>query len=320
LAAVIVGVGRKYSEDGAARDGARIAYYAFFSVFPLMLAFVSIIGFVLDDRPDLRRDILESAYADMPVIGPLVRDDVGVISGSGVALALGVLLAVWAGLGVTVALGQALDRVWGIPPLEQPGYVARRLRGCAAVLVGGLGLVASAVLGGTATSGHLGGAGVTVISIVLSLAVDAFILTGTLWVLTATAQRLRDLLPGVVLAAVGLLALQGLGGWYVDNAIGRASDTYGLFATVIGLLSWLSLAAQLILIAAELNAVLSLGLWPRSLTGPMTGADRIALGRYARSALRDPRQRIMVTWARDELGPAQPDPDGPPPARRSVRP
>jgi membrane protein len=298
-AAVIVGVGRKYSEDGAARHGARIAYYAFFSVFPLVLAFVSIVGFALEDRPELRQDILDSAYADMPVIGPLIRDDVGAIGGSGVALALGILVALWAGLGVTVALGQALDRVWGIPPLEQPGYVSRRLRGCAALLVGGLGLVASAILGGAATSGHLGDATATVASVALSLAVDAFILVGAFRLLTAAAQRLRDLLPGVVVAALGLLVLQALGGWYVDAAIGRASDTYGLFATVIGLLSWLSLAAQLVLVAAELNAVLSLGLWPRSLTGPTTGADRIALGRYARSALRDPRERIMVSWTED---------------------
>ena len=37
----------------------------------------------------------------------------------------------------------------------------------------------------------------------------------------------------------------------MEATIGRATDTYGLFATVIGLLSWLSLAAQLVLIAAE---------------------------------------------------------------------
>ena len=69
----------------------------------------------------------------------------------------------------------------------------------------------------------------------------------------------------------------------MESTIGRATDTYGLFATVIGLLSWLSIAAQLILIAAELNAVRSLGLWPRSLSGPLTAADRKALEGYARA-------------------------------------
>ena len=103
------------------------------------------------------------------------------------------------------------------------------------------------------------------------------------------------------MAAVGLLILQALGGRYVEATIGRATDTYGLFATVIGLLSWLSLAAQLILIAAELNAVRALGLWPRSLTGPLTAADRRALEGYARAATHDRRATISVRWAAEDV-------------------
>src|SRR3954452_21101509 len=87
-----------------------------------------------------------------------------------------------------------------------------------------------------------------------------------------------------------LLILQALGGWYVDTTIRRATDTYGLFATVIGLLSWLTLAPPLALIAADVNAFRSPGLWPRSLSATMTAADRKALERYARSALHDPRE------------------------------
>jgi membrane protein len=80
------------------------------------------------------------------------------------------------------------------------------------------------------------------------------------------------------------------------DAIARASDTYGLFATVIGVLSWLSLAAQLVLIAAEVNAVAALRLWPRSLTGAPTAADARALEQYAESARRDPRVQVDVHW------------------------
>ena len=291
-----VGVGMRYAEDGAARHGARIAYYAFFSIFPLMLAFVSILGFALDDDAGLRQEILDSAYADMPVIGPFIRSDVGAIGGSGIALALGIAIALWAGLGVTLALGQALDRVWSVPPVEQPGWIARRLRGLAMLLIGGTALVASSVLGGAAASGRLESVVETTASILLSLAVDALILLSAFRLLTTAAPPLREQLPGVATAAVGLLVLQALGGRYVEGTIARATDTYGLFATVIGLLSWLSIAAQLILIAAELNAVRSLGLWPRSLSGPLTDADRKALEGYARGALHDTRATISVSW------------------------
>ncbi|HET8951027.1 MAG TPA: YihY/virulence factor BrkB family protein [Solirubrobacteraceae bacterium] len=299
-AGLAVGVGKRYAEDGAARHGARIAYYAFFSVFPLMLALVSILGFVLEDDAALRQEILDSAYADMPVLGPFIRNDIGTIEGSGIALALGIAIALWAGLGVTVALGQALDRVWSIPPVEQASWFARRLRGLAMLLVGGLALVASSVLGGFAASGRFDPAIGTAASILLSLAVDAVILLGAFRLLTTATPSLRELMPGVAVAATGLLVLQTVGGRYVDSTIGRASNTYGLFATVIGLLTWLSVAAQLILIAAELNAVRSLGLWPRSLSGTLTDADRKALEGYAQASLHDTRATITVTWSPEE--------------------
>ena len=44
-----------------------------------------------------------------------------------------------------------------------------------------------------------------------------------------------------------------------------ASDTYGTFNLVIGLLTWLALQARIVLYAAEINVVLELRLWPRSL-------------------------------------------------------
>ena len=292
-----VAVVRKFVEDRASRHAVRIAYYAFFSVFPLLLAFVSIVGLVLQDDPSRRDDILNSAYAEMPVVGPLVRSDIGTIGGSGVALVVGIGVALWAGLGITLALGQALDATWNVAPVEQLGYFSRRLRGLAVLGTAGLALVASSVLSGAATSGRLSGeVGTTAVALVVSVAVDATALLAAFWLLASERRSLGDLLPGVIVATLGLLVLQALGGWYVNTAIAHASDTYGLFATVIGLLSWLSLAAQVILIAAEVNAVAALRLWPRSLTGAPTPADTLALERYAESARRDPRVQVDVHW------------------------
>jgi hypothetical protein len=46
---------RKYLDDRASSLAALIAYYAFFSVFPLLIVFVSVLGFVLEDDPARRR-------------------------------------------------------------------------------------------------------------------------------------------------------------------------------------------------------------------------------------------------------------------------
>ena len=87
---------------------------------------------------------------------------------------------------------------------------------------------------------------------------------------TIRPLRLSDVLPGVLLCTAGLLLLQSVGAFYVELTIERASITYGLFAVVIGLLSWFWLTAQLLLIGAEVNAVRADHLWPRSLRGTLT--------------------------------------------------
>jgi membrane protein len=309
--AFVVAVGRKYGEDGAAMHAARVSYYAFFSIFPLLLAFVSAVGFVLQGRPSLRQEILDSAFADVPVVGTFVRDDIGAISGSGIALLVGIGVSVWAGLGLTTALGQAFDVVWSVAPVEQYGYVTRRLRGVLVLLVAGGGVVASSLLGGAATSGRLGATGESIALVGLSLAVDALALTAAFRLLTPPTAGLRDLLPGVAVAMAGLYVLQTLGAWYVQATIARATDTYGLFATVIGLLSWLSLAAHLILVSAEVNAVRVLHLWPRSLGGASTRADALAFEAYAERARRAPAERIVVQWQPGD-GSSAPAPARPP--------
>ena len=63
-------------------------------------------------------------------------------------------------------------------------------------------------------------------------------------------------------------ALQHAGSYLVVHQLKHASDTYGLFALVIGTLAWLHLGAQMTLYAAELNVVRSKRLWPRAWFGP----------------------------------------------------
>src|SRR3954454_16850721 len=124
-----VAVAKKFVEDRAAGLASLIAYYAFFSLFPLLLAFVSVLGFVLDDNPELRDDIVDSTLARVPVIGSQIGDQVQPLTGSAVALAVGVAGALWAGLGVTLALSRAFAEIWDVPRLEQRGGLKARGRG-----------------------------------------------------------------------------------------------------------------------------------------------------------------------------------------------
>ena len=82
-----------------------------------------------------------------------------------------------------------------------------------------------------------------------------------------------------------------------------AAGTYGFFAIVIALLSWMYLGAQLTLVAVEANVVGVHRLWPRSITQPpLTRGDRATFGRLARMEQRRPEYevRMAVTPAADD--------------------
>jgi membrane protein len=295
-----IAVAKKFGDDRASSLAALMAYYAFLSMFPLLLVFVSVLGFVLEDDPSLQEDIVDTALARVPVIGPQISGQVEPLTGSGLALAIGIGGALWAGLGVTNALGRAFETVWDVPKLEQRSGLKARAWGIVVLLVLAVALIASTVAAGLAVGGALGEAAQQSGALLIALVVNSVIFVAVFGLLTVRPRRLRDVVPGAMIASAGSLALQAIGGWYVDRAVVNASDTYGTFALVIGLLSWFLLGAHLIVLAAEVNVVLHRRLWPRALTGDLGPADRAALERRALAARADERQEIEVRF-RDPL-------------------
>jgi YihY family inner membrane protein len=312
-----IAVAKKFAEDGATRLAALIAYYAFFSLFPLLLAFVSVLGFVLQHDPTLRDDVVNTVLSEVPVAGAQLRDHLHPLAGSGVAVAVGLAGALWAGLAVTLAVIRAFATIWDVPRTGQPNGVRARARGLAALVVLAATLIASTaaaglVIGGSIRPGAERGAGIA-----LALATDGAFFLALFALLTPRPWRVPDLLPGVGLAVFGWLVLESVGGWYVNHTVAGASAIYGSFALVIGLLSWFWLGSQLLLVAAELNIVLSRHLWPRSLSGDLEPADRLVLEGLAEAARADPRERISVSFG--ESGQLSCPPSGGPPQRREQR-
>jgi hypothetical protein len=72
------------------------------------------------------------------------------------------------------------------------------------------------------------------------------------------------------------------------------------------LLTWLLIASELVLIAAELNVVLARRLWPRSLAGDLLETDKRALRDSVCSAQADLREHITVAFTESDRVPADP--------------
>ncbi len=306
--AFALAVVKKFIDDRGPNLGVQIAYWGFFSVFALLLAFVAILGFLFQGDPAFQKDVRDSALAQMPVIGPQLSANVGSLAGSGVALAIGVVAALWTGLGATLAVGDAFDRLWTVPRVRRTGFVGSRLRGLLLLASAGSLFVVSTTLVGLITDAQIHPALAQVLGVITATGVDLLLFLACFRVLTSADVTTRAVLPGAVVAAIGWLALQAIGGVYVARVVKGASETYGGFAVVVGLLSWLYLGAQLTLIAGEINVVLARRLWPRSMGATLGPADQRALEDAVKAEQSDDRLHITVSFeaGRDRAGGASP--------------
>jgi len=155
-----------------------------------------------------------------------------------------------------------------------------RIVGLAWLLVFVIGVVGTGTLLSIATSR---GVALPGSALVLATAIDIAVVATAFHLLPSDRPPWREVVPGAIVAGILWAALQTAGSWIVTRQIQGASDVYGFFALVIGLLSWVYLTAEAILIGAEANVVLHRRLWPRSLVPPPpTAADLTSSDEQAR--------------------------------------
>ncbi|HEX5224978.1 MAG TPA: YihY/virulence factor BrkB family protein [Solirubrobacteraceae bacterium] len=292
----VVAVVKKFSDDQASQLAALIAYYGFLSLFPLLLVFVTVLGFILQGNPNAQDSVLHSTLSQFPIIGSQLQHNVHSLKGNGVSLAIGLVGSLLAGLGITGATQNAFNEVWDVPHKHRPNFLISRLRGMGLLVLLGILAIVSTVVAGFATAGTPGAAAV-VGGVLVALVVNLLLFFAAFRLLTTDEVDTADLLPGVVLAAVVWQVIQHLGGYYVDHVVRHAKETSGLFAFVLGLLAWLYLGGQVTLIAAEVNVVRARNLWPRSfLGGPLLDADRRALTASAEVEERVDEENVEVDF------------------------
>jgi membrane protein len=294
----IAAVLKKFTDDQGGQLAALIAYFGFVSLFPLLLVLVTVLGFVLQGDPREQQRILDGALGQFP----LVRDQLKLhsLTGSGVALAIGVVGSLLAGVGVTGATQNAFNRIWSVPFRDRPNFLYARLRGLGMLaILGTLSIISTTAAGFVGSGSHAAPA--VAAGIVVAFVLNLALFMAAFKLLTAVEVSGGDLLPGVIFAAVGWQLLQHLGGFYIDHELKRTGPLYGVFALVLGLLAWLYLGAQLTIFAAEINVVRVRRLWPRSFfSDPLLDADKRALTASAAVDERVEEENIEVDFDRPD--------------------
>lgn len=251
-----------YSEHKGSMLADSITYRALFSVFAAVFLGFSIVALWLAGNPDVMQTLVSSLDTVIPGIAGFIEPDAIEPTGftiAGVISALGLLFAAISAIG---SLRSAI-RMIGDQVTETQMFVWVLLRNLmVGIAFGGLLVVAAAAsfLGSVwigAVSDWLGfGEGspvaqtlTRVFGIVVVLAIDTAAIALVFRLLSGIAAPARALWGGALLGGVGLTILQELSGLFVRGAANN--PLLASFATLIALLLWFNLSAQVILIACS---------------------------------------------------------------------
>jgi uncharacterized BrkB/YihY/UPF0761 family membrane protein len=313
LSSFIFGVIKKFGDDSAGSLAALIAYYGFLSIFPLLLVLTTLLGLFFAHDQALQARIIHSAVGQFPIVGQQLSGKNGVRSlhsGSVVGLIVGLLVLVWGSFGVSQAAQRAMAEVWDVPVVSRPRFLPRLGRSVAFVALLGVDVVLTTFLAGLVTIGH-GAVWFQVLAGLIGLAVNIALYAAGFRILTPNAVATELLVPGAVLGGIGWTVLQYAGTLLVGHTLRHASQTYGFFGGVLGLISFLYLAAELAVYAAEMNVVRARHLYPRSMAPPpLTAADEAVLSAEAPEGERRPGQRVPVEFDSTESGVSSTDSGG----------
>jgi YihY family inner membrane protein len=237
------------------RNAAVLAYWGFLSIFPLLLAATTILGFVLEGNEDLRDDIVDSALSRIPVVGATIEANAGALEGNTWALVIGLLTALWASMKAFLGVQAAFDDVWEVDIDNRASTAIKRLRALIGLIAIGLAQIATVFLSGIAA-----GAEIPAISKVLlvagALAINVNVVATVFRYLTSAPVTWKMVWPGAVFAGVLFTVLQLFGTVVVSRMIANASEIYGTFASMLALMSWFGLHGLISLYGAALNAAL----------------------------------------------------------------
>jgi len=255
----------EWSEDGAPRLGAALAYYSVFSIGPLLLIAIGVASLIFEAGTVEREVIAQIGkligdQGAQAVRGLLSNASIGGQSIIGTAAGAGILL--FGAIAVVVQLKDALNIIWDV---EDPGasgvwgYVRKYALSLAAVL--GLGFLLAVSLFTTtilSTVGSFWGAGLpaglmTAVNFIADLAVLTLLFAMMFKWLPDTEIAWSDVWTGAALTTVLFVA----GKFAIAFYLGRQGleSTFGAASSIVLILVWIYYSAQLVFFGAEFTQV-----------------------------------------------------------------
>lgn len=293
----------RWSDDKCHRMGASLAYYALFSLFPLLMLAITAFGFVLGSDGGTRERILASIDATgTPEIRSLIDQTLANLeshrTARGIGAIVGLLALVVSASAVFGELDASLNTIWRCPERTPPPNAegsavrsaiytvldtVRKKLASMALVVGTAVLLLLSLAASTIISALAGSASAILpvplvwqlVEPVASLALLAFAFAALFKALPDCRVAWKDVLLAGAVTALLFTLVKRILTYYLTAFAGYSA--YGAVGAVLALLTWIYLVSLLVFFGAELSRVYAErfgSLAPRSMPkGALQGAE-----------------------------------------------
>jgi membrane protein len=255
----------RFTEERGAETAASLAYYAFFSIFPMLLVFI-VVGSFFVDTEVLQIQMLNLLEGVIPGAEDLVIQNINhVLRLRGAVTFVALLSLVWSATSVFNILARNINRAF--PQARLLDFFKGRLRGL--FIFFGIGLLLLLSLVASTLSGLVP---------VIDIPIDGLNLHETIfwqigaflvpvffnwmmfwalyqWVPTVTVSRRASFFGGLITGVAWVLLNNGFT-LYLSSGLSQYQLIYGSLGTIVALLFWVYLTAILVLIGAHLTAAI----------------------------------------------------------------
>lgn len=251
-------------QDGGLHLAAGIAFFALFSLFPILLISVSILGFKFN-QPGAAPGMMEFLSDFLPGHMDIIMKNFEAIAKDREKIGiLGILILLWAGRGTFLAMEYSLNRVWDLP--SRRSIIGRNLVALSLIFI--LLMIAGSSMAISTVVAYLSQIKVPILNVRISefaiyAALNKWIFSTLLIfvvflvlfkVLPHCRITFRQAFPGALLATLLWKISDLCYSWYISN-VARMSELYGSLGGILGVMLWFYVAAIIFLAGAKLNIV-----------------------------------------------------------------
>ena len=264
-------VSREMIRDDATHLAAGVSYFAIFSLFPILLGFMAITGFVLDSE-EAQREFLQFLTNNLPgseqfiaSILPVVEQNVeNLVAFSGPLGLISIVGILWSATGILAAISRAVDRAWDIP-YNRPYLVAKARHMLMGIALGIPFLLSFLAASVESAIDAMANQGLSIFGGWLVSAVGNFTLWTIDWGLILLVFLLayrfipntkiywRYIWLGAVVATILYQSGLELFIWYLAH-FARYDTVYGPVSSVMVFLFWVYLSSLILVLGAEISS------------------------------------------------------------------